>query len=100
MLIAQVTPSSIRGWYMDMRDRYVTTGDDAYRMIRAIFNPAASDVLIVRNPCQVRGAGQARSVERPVATIAELAAAVEAAPVRDRLALLLPAWCQLRRGEF
>jgi integrase len=40
-----------------------------------------------------------RSVERPVATVAELAAAVEATPDCYRLAILLPAWCQLRRGE-
>jgi integrase len=82
-----------------MRERYVTTGDDAYRMLRAILNTAVTDGLIARNPCQVRGAGQARSVERPVATVAELAAAVEAVPDRYRLAILLPAWCQLRRGE-
>ena len=47
----------------------------------------------------VRGAGQIRSPERPTATVAELAAAVEACTERYRLALLLAAWCQLRRGE-
>jgi integrase len=99
VLVAKVTPSAVRHWYMDMRERYVTTGDDAYRMLRAIFNTAVTDGLIVRNPCQVRGAGQARSAERPVATVAELAFAVDATPDRHRLALLLPAWCQLRRGE-
>jgi integrase len=97
--LSRVTPSAVRAWYMDMRERYVTTGDDAYRMLRAILNTAVTDGLIARNPCQVRGAGQARSVERPVATVAELAAAVEAVPDRYRLAILLPAWCQLRRGE-
>jgi integrase len=47
----------------------------------------------------VKGAGQARSTERPIASVAELKAAVAAAPEHHRLALLLPAWCQLRRGE-
>ncbi len=89
--LSRVTPSAVRAWYMDIRERYVTTGDDAYRMLRAILNTAVTDGLIARNPCQVRGAGQARSVERPVATVAELAAAVEAVPDRYRLAVLLPA---------
>ena len=97
--LAKLTPSMVRGWYMGLRGRFVTTGDDAYRMLRAILNTAVTDGLIGRNPCQVRGAGAARSEERPVATVAELAAAVEATPERYRLAILLPAWCQLRRGE-
>ena len=97
--LSKVTPSAVRAWYMDMREKYVTTGDDAYRMLRAILNTAVTDGLIARNPCQVRGAGLARSAERPVATVAELAAAVKTVPDRYRLVLLLPAWCQLRRGE-
>jgi len=64
-----------------------------------VVNPRSRGAQIARNPCQVRGAGQARSAERPVATVAELAAAVEAAPGCCRLAILLPAWCQPRRGE-
>jgi integrase len=31
--------------------------------------------------------------------VRDVARAVEAVPERYRLALLLPAWCQLRRGE-
>ena len=84
---------------MDMRKTYVTTADDAYRMLRAILMTAVTDEMIARNPCQVRGAGQARSVERPTASVAEVEAAVSATAERHRLALLLPAWCQLRRGE-
>lgn len=97
--LSKVTSSAVRAWYMDMREKYVTTGDDAYRMLRAILNTAVADGLIARNPCQVRGAGLARSAERPIATVAELAAAVKTVPDRHRLVLLLPAWCQLRRGE-
>ena len=47
----------------------------------------------------MKGAGQARSSERPVASVAELTAPVEATPERYQLALLLAAWCQLRRGD-
>ena len=41
--LSRVTPSAVRAWYMDMRERYVTTGDDAYRMLRAILNTAVTD---------------------------------------------------------
>ena len=97
--LAKLRPSVVRGWYMGMRARYKTTADDAYRMLRAILTTAVTDGLIARNPCQVKGAGQSRSAERPIASVAEIAAAAEATPEHHRLAVLLPAWCQLRRGE-
>lgn len=97
--LARLSPSMVRSWYLVLRERFVTTGDDAYRMLRAILNTAVTDGLIAKNPCQVRGAGRTRSAERPVASVAEVAAAVETVPERYRLAILLPAWCQLRRGE-
>ena len=97
--LARLSPSMVRSWYLALRERFVTTGDDAYRMLRAILNTAVTDGLIAKNPCQVRGAGRTRSAERPVASVAEVAAAVETVPERYRLAILLPAWCQLRHGE-
>lgn len=48
----------------------------------------------------MKGAGQVRSAERPTASVAEVAKAVQEVPERYRLAILLPAWCQLRRGEI
>ncbi len=76
-----------------------STADDAYRLLRAIANTAVADNLILRSPCQVKGAGQVRSPERPIASVAEVTKAVEVMPERYRLAILLMAWCQLRRGE-
>jgi len=97
--LCRLSPSSVRGWYMALRGRYVVTADDAYRLLRAVLNTAVADEVIAVNPCKVKGAGQVRSPERPTASVLEVAAAVEAVPDRYRLALLLPAWCQLRRGE-
>ena len=77
----------------------MTTADDAYRMLPAALITAVSDGLIVKSPCQVKGAGNARSAERPVLSVAEPSAAAETVPDRYRLAVLLSAWCQLRRGE-
>lgn len=84
---------------MALRPRHEVTADDAYRLLRAILNTAVADGVITVNPCKVKGAGQVHSPERPTASIAEVAAAVEAVPEHYRLALLLPAWCQLRRGK-
>ncbi|MGH9067788.1 MAG: tyrosine-type recombinase/integrase, partial [Acidimicrobiales bacterium] len=97
--LGQIQPSAVRGWYMSLRGEHPVTADDSYRLLRAVLNTAVADEVILRNPCRVKGAGQVRSPERPTASVAELAAAVEATPEQYRLALLLPAWCQLRRGE-
>jgi integrase len=97
--ISALAPSKVRSWYHELARRHSTTADDAYRLLRAVMNVAKADRMIAANPCQVKGAGQVHSPERPTASVPEVAAAVEAVPERYRLALLLPAWCQLRRGE-
>ncbi len=62
-------------------------------------NTAVRDGAIVKNPCQLAGAGTDRAKERPVASPAEVVALVEAITPRYRAAVLLAAWCGLRRGE-
>lgn len=69
--LAMVSSQAVRSWYTGMRKDYVTTEDGAYRMLRPIFVTAVSDSLIASGPCQVKGAGAARSAERPIASIAE-----------------------------
>ena len=97
--LRRLAPSQVRSWYQELAGRHQTVADDAYRLLRAILNTAVADELIVRSPCQVKGAGQVRSPERPVAAVAEVAGAVETMPEGYRLAVLLAVWCQLRRGE-
>ena len=97
--LAKLTAAEVRRWYHALGRDYETVPDDAYRVLRAVTNTSLADGLIVRSPCQVKGAGQVRSPERPVASVAEVAKAVEAMPERYQLATLLLAWCQLRRGE-
>jgi hypothetical protein len=63
--LTKLRASVVRAWYMEMRRTYVTTADDAYRMLRASLTTAVTDEMIARSPCQVKGAGQARSAERP-----------------------------------
>jgi len=78
----------------------VVAGAKAYRLMRRILATAVADELIARNPCLVRGAGQEKSPERPVASIAEVDALAAAMPEPLRMAVLLAAWCQLRRAEL
>jgi len=97
--IGRLAPSAVREWYSGLHAEHPTTAGTAYRLLRAVLNTAVADERIVRNPCQVRGAGSTSAPERPVASIAEVEAAADAMPPRLRLAVLLAAWCQLRRGE-
>jgi integrase len=97
--LAKLAPSDVRHWYQALAKDHQTTADDAYRLLRAIINTAVADKLILHSPCQVKGAGQVRSPDRPIASVAEVTKAVEVMPERYRLAILLLAWCQLRRGE-
>ena len=75
------------------------TGPKAYRLLRGILGTAVTDELIGRNPCTVKGAGQERSPERPMVSIAEVEALASAMPEPWRIAVELAAWCHLRLGE-
>ena len=97
--IAQVDPAAVRHWYHALAAKYESTGDDAYRLLRAIMNTAVADKRVGRSPCTVKGAGATESAKRPIATIAELQGAVDALLPRYRAGFALAAWCQLRRGE-
>ena len=48
----------------------------------------------------MKGAAVEHAPERPIATIAEVGALADAMPDHLRVAVLLAAWCQLRRGEL
>jgi integrase len=97
--VNSVRPNGVRNWYMKLCAEHAVTADDAYRLLRTILNTAVSDGLRPNSPCRVKGAGQVRSADRPIASIDEIAMAVGAMPERLRLAPLLCSWCQLRRSE-
>ena len=96
-----LTPAVVREWYSSaLRGSGGRISiQQAYRFLRAVMNTAVRDGAIVKNPCQIAGAGSDRAKERPVASPAEVVALVEAITPRYRAAVLLAAWCGLRRGE-
>ncbi|MGW5141843.1 site-specific integrase [Nocardia beijingensis] len=77
-----------------------TSIQQSYRFLRAVMNQAKRDGAITVNPCTIKGAGSDRAKERSVATVVEVAALVESITPRYRAAVLLAAWCGLRRGEI
>jgi integrase len=99
--LAALSPAAIREWYASaMRGSGGRTSiQQSYRFLRAVLNTAARDGAIARNPCQITGAGADRAKERPVASPAQVVALVEAITPRYRAAVILAAWCGLRRGE-
>jgi integrase len=100
--IANINPPLVRAWHAKaLRGSGGRTSiSQSYRLIRAVLNVAVQDGAIVRNPCQIPGAGAQRSAERPIATPAEVAQLIEATTPRFRAAVALAAWCGLRRGEL
>lgn len=95
--LGAISPDRVREWYHAFGSP--SLADDAYRLLRAILTTAVTDGWLARSPCKIKGAGSVKAPERPVASIPEVMVAAEAMPERLRLAVLLAAFAQLRRGE-
>ena len=101
--IAKITASVVRGWYAELscdEGPGQATAARCYRLLRTIMNTAVTDELMVKNPCQVKGAGVERSPECPIATVPQAQALADASGPRFRAAVLLASYCSLRRGEI
>ncbi len=98
--LAALVPAQVRTWHARIADKHPTTAAKAYRLLSSIMRHAVADEVIIRNPCQVKGASGEKSPERPMASIAEVQALADAMPEHLRIAVLLAAWCQLRRAEI
>jgi integrase len=96
-----ITPAVVREWYAAaLRGNGGRTSiQQSYRFLRAVMNTAVRDGAIIKNPCNIPGAGTDRAKERPVASPAQIISLIEAITPRYRAAVLLAAWCGLRRGE-
>lgn len=96
-----ITPKVVREWHAAaLRGPGGRTSiQQSYRFMRAVLNTAVRDGAISVNPCNIPGAGTDRAKERPIATIGQVAALIDAITPRYRAAVLLAAWCGIRRGE-
>ncbi|PRY32586.1 tyrosine-type recombinase/integrase [Umezawaea tangerina] len=94
----------IRKWRADLLRAGVseTMAAKAYRLLRAVLMTATNeDRIILRNPCQVAGAGAESPDERPVLTVSQVFdLASRMSEPRYRTFVLLAAFCTLRWGEI
>ena len=97
--LAKVTPLHVRSWYADIAAKTPGSARSAYRLLKAIFNTAILDDLIVKNPCRVKGGGTDRVTERRIPNVDQVAALTQSMPEQYRAAVTLAAWGTLRRGE-
>jgi len=98
--LSRVTPSAVRSWHAGIALEHPTTAAKAYRLLSQVCRAAVTDRVLAENPCRVKGAAAEHAPERPIASIAEVGALTDAMPDHLRAAVLLAAWCQLRRGEL
>jgi integrase len=97
-----ITPAVVRTWYA-ARIRGgggKTSLAQSYRFLRAVMNTAVADNIIAKNPCQIAGAGAPRAKKRSIATPEQILTLTAEAPGPYRAAILIAAWCGLRRGEI
>ncbi|MEV8376732.1 tyrosine-type recombinase/integrase [Kribbella sp. NPDC056861] len=99
--LRSITPPVVRKWYSKARKGKGgrTSIAQSYRFLRAVMNAAVRDEAIVKNPCQIPGAGADKATERPIATPDQVQQLIDAITPRYRAAVAVAAWCTLRRGE-
>lgn len=101
MPIVAITPPVVRAWHAKaLRGKGGRTSiSQSYRFLRSVMGVAVNDGVLDRNPCQIAGAGSQKAPERGIATPAQVDALIKAITPRYRAAVVLAAWCGLRRGE-
>ena len=100
--VGKITPEVVREWRAALLadGASVSAAAKAYRLLRAVLMTAVDDRIIPRNPCRIRDAGDEKSPERPVLTVAqvfELAGLMK--EDRFRALVLLATFASLRWGE-
>lgn len=111
MPLSAITPAEVRRWFTRARRDTAAratkrggTGEtrlrQSYALLRAVMATAVRDRLIGENPCQIVGAGVAKSPERPYLAPDVLARIVEAMPTQYRMPLHTMFGAHLRLGEL
>ncbi len=100
--LRKITPRLVHEWYDELAAKQPPTAAGAYRLLSTIFNRYLRDHRGFLTPCDIEGASKYETDRRPFASMAEAQAAIDSIPPKDdwfRTAVMLAAWCQLRRGE-
>ncbi|WP_326603556.1 tyrosine-type recombinase/integrase [Streptomyces sp. NBC_01800] len=102
VVLSEITTPQIRRWRAGLLESGVgePTVAKAYQILRAVMSTAVDDEVIQRNPCRIKGAGAAKTAERPFLDVSEVFQLADAVPVRFRVFILLAAFTGLRFGEL
>ena len=101
--LAKLTPAKVRDWHADLLKADKpgnTTVAKCYRLLHVILNTAVTDELLARNPCVIKGAGQEKTPERPIASIPQVFEIADVIEARFRAMVLVGAFVGLRLGEM
>jgi len=99
LALSGIATSAVRAWHSKLAKAHPTTAAKAYRLLAVIMKTAVLDRRLLASPCQVKGAATETAPKRPTATPDEVQALADAMPEHLAVAVLLAAWCQLRRAE-
>ena len=94
-----LTPDRVRRWQSGLAKTKPAMAPKAYRLLRTILTTAVDDGLLSENPCKVRGAATERTEERRIPSLVQVEQVASAIERRYRTAVLLAAYCGLRKGE-
>jgi integrase len=103
LALAEITSPIVRRWLTAMEKRAKpgpVTRAKVYRLLRIILNTAVADDLIVKNPCNIKGAGAEQLVEGPVATVEQVAKIADEIEPCYRALVLVATYGTLRFGEL
>lgn len=101
--LAKLTPAKVREWNAGMLKAGKpgkSTVAKGYRLLHAIMNTAVADELLVRNPCNIKGAGREDPDERPIVSVPKVYELADAVEPRFRAMVLIAAFVGLRLGEM
>jgi len=71
--LSKITPVMVRNWCADLATQTPGVARSSYRLLRAIFDTAISDDLILKNPCRVKGGGTDKVIERCIPDVNQVA---------------------------
>ena len=97
--LADLSASQVRSWNATLAREYPSTASKAYRLLSTMMRTAVEDGVIGQSPCRIKGAGNEKAAERPVASVEDVLRISDLMPERMRALVLLVAWTGLRRGE-
>lgn len=101
--LAKLSPAKVREWHSGLLRAGKPgrpTVAKCYRLLHTIMNTAVADELILRNPCVLKGAGQEKAPERPIASIPQVFEIADTIEGRFRAMVLIGAFAGLRLGEM